>query len=143
MKQLERELAEAVRLAGPGRIVANQVLYHLGERAIEHAVLPACAELGVTLVAYSPFGSGSFPAPRSKGGQALAEIAARHGATPRQVALAYLVRDPRVAAIPKAARAEHVRENAAAAALELSAADRARLEQVFPLGKKPRSLPTI
>ncbi|HEX6882638.1 MAG TPA: aldo/keto reductase, partial [Planctomycetota bacterium] len=78
------QLAEAVRLAGPGQIVANQVLYHLEERAIEHAVLPACKRLGVTLVAYSPFGSGRFPGPRSAGGRVLAQVAARHTATPHQ-----------------------------------------------------------
>jgi len=139
----EQELAEAVRLAGPGRIACNQVLYHLGERAVEHAVLPTCERLGITLVAYSPFGSGRFPSPGSKGGRALAEIATRHGATPRQIALAYLVGNERVVTIPKSSREEHVRENAAAQDLELSADDVARIEQAFPLGSKPRSLPTL
>jgi diketogulonate reductase-like aldo/keto reductase len=139
----ERELAEAVRLAGPGRIACNQVLYHLGERAIEHAVLPACERLGVTLVAYSPFGSGRFPSPSSKGGRVLAELGARLGATPRQLALAFLLRNERVLTIPKSARADHVRENAAARELALSPADVARIEQAFPLGAKPRSLPTL
>jgi len=132
-----------VRLAGPGRIACNQVLYHLAERAVEHAVLPACERLGVALVAYSPFGSGRFPAASSKGGRVLAEIAGRLGATPRQVALACLVRNENVLTIPKSAREEHVRENAAAGALELSSADRASIEQAFPLGPKPRALPTI
>ena len=139
----EQELAEAARLAGPGRIACNQVLYHLGERAVEHAVLPTCERLGITLVAYSPFGSGRFPSPGSKGGRALAEIATRHGATPRQIALAYLVGNERVVTIPKSSREEHVRENAAAQDLELSADDVARIEQAFPLGSKPRSLPTL
>jgi diketogulonate reductase-like aldo/keto reductase len=139
----ERELAEAVRLAGPGRIACNQVLYHLGERAIEHAVLPACERLGVALVAYSPFGSGRFPGPSTKGGRVLAELGARLGATPRQLALAFLLRNERVLTIPKCAREEHMRENAAAQELELSPADVARIEQAFPLGAKPRALPTI
>ena len=139
----EHELEEAVRLAGPGRIACNQVLYHLGERAIEHAVLPACKRLGVALVAYSPFGSGRFPRASSKGGRVLAELATRLGATPRQVALAYLVRDENVLTIPKSARADHVRENARATALELSATDVAQIAHAFPLGPKPRSLPTI
>lgn len=138
-----RELDEAVRLAGPGRIACNQVLYHLGERAIEHAVLPACERLGVALVAYSPFGSGHFPMPSSKGGRVLAELAARLGVTPRQIALAFLLRNERVLTIPKCARPEHVRENAAAQGLELSVADLARIERAFPLGAKPRTLPTI
>jgi diketogulonate reductase-like aldo/keto reductase len=137
------ELAEAVRLAPPGRIACNQVVYHPGERAIEHAVLPTCERLGVTLVAYSPFGSGRFPGPRSRGGRALAELARELGATPRAVALAWLVRHPRVVAIPKAARAEHVLENARAAALALSPEQRSRLEAAFPLGRKPRALPSI
>lgn len=139
----EHALAEAVRLAGPGRIACNQVLYHLGERAVEHALLAACARLGVTLVAYSPFGSGRFPSASSKQGRALAEVASSLGATPRQVALAFLLRDGRTLTIPKSAHAEHVRENAAAAALRLPADALARLEQAFPLGAKPRSLPTI
>jgi len=139
----ERELAEAVRLAGPGRIACNQVLYHLGERAIEHAVLPACERLGVALVAYSPFGSGAFSGPSTKGGRVLAELGTRLGATPRQLALAFLLRNEHVLTIPKSAREEHVRENAAARELELSAADLARLAQAFPLGPRPRSLPTL
>ena len=76
-------------VAGHGRLACNQVLYHLGERAIEHAVIPWCERHGVAVVAYSPFGhAGGFPGPRTPGGRVLEEIAAAHGATPRQVALA-------------------------------------------------------
>jgi diketogulonate reductase-like aldo/keto reductase len=138
----ERELEAAARIAGPGRIACNQVLYHLGERAVEHAVLPACERLGITLVAYSPFGSGRFPGPRTPGGRVLAEVADRLSATPRQVALAFLVRNARVVATPKSAQVEHVRENAAAARLVLAPDDLARIEEAFPLGQKPRALPT-
>jgi diketogulonate reductase-like aldo/keto reductase len=139
----ERELAEAVRLAGPGRIACNQVLYHLEERRIEHAVLPFCEEHGIALVGYSPFGSGSFPKARSRGGRVLAQIAQARAATPRQVALAFLVRRPALFAIPKASRAEHARENAAAAALALDASELARLEQAFPLGRRRRGVPYL
>ncbi len=139
----ERELALAVRLAPPGRIACNQVLYHLGERAVEHAVLPACERLGVALVAYSPFGSGRFPSPRSRGGRVLAELARDLEATPRAVALAWLVRHPGVVAIPKAARTEHVLENARGAGLALSPEQRSRIATAFPLGRKPRTLPTL
>jgi len=137
------ELERAVALAGPGRIVCNQVLYHPLERAAEHRLLAACARLGVTLVAYSPFGSGRFPAPGSPGGRALAEVAARHGATARQVALAFVTRSAQVATIPKSAVPEHVRENAGASRLRLAAEDVARLEAAFPLGPEPRALPTL
>ena len=80
-------------VAGEGKIACNQVLYHLQERAIEHAVIPWCEQHGVAVVAYSPFGHNDFPKPRSKAGQVLQEIAEAHGATPRQVALAFLTRD--------------------------------------------------
>jgi len=134
---------EAVwKLAG-ARLACNQVLYHLQERAIEHAVLPWCEQHGVSVVAYSPFGSGAFPAPRSKGGRVLQAIAEAHGATARQVALAFLVQRASVLTIPKAGRVEHVEDNAAAAGLRLDAADIARIERAFPRGRRPRSLPML
>jgi diketogulonate reductase-like aldo/keto reductase len=134
------DLDAALRLAGPGRIACDQVLYHLQERAIEHAVLPWCAAHGVALVAYSPFGSGDFPAPQSPGGRVLAALARAHGATPRQVALAFLTRAPGTFAIPKAARAAHARENARPVAL--TPEDVRRLDAAFPRGE-PRPLPIL
>lgn len=139
----EDDLAELLELAEPGRIACNQVLYHLQERAIEHAVIPACERHGIAVVAYSPFGSGSFPPAQSKGGQVLARIAQTRGASPRQVALAFLTRHASVFAIPKAAKAEHAADNAAAGELNLSEAEIAQIDAAFPLGKKPRSLPMI
>jgi aryl-alcohol dehydrogenase-like predicted oxidoreductase len=139
------ELAEAAELAAPGRVTCDQVLYHLEERAIEHHVLPACARLGATLVAYSPFGSSGarFPGPETPGGRVLAELAAARGVVPRAVALAFLTRDERVAAIPKSAQVAHVRENASALALELEPAEIARIAAAFPRGPEPRALPTL
>jgi diketogulonate reductase-like aldo/keto reductase len=137
------DLEEAWEVAGPGRIVCNQVLYHLRERAIEHAVLPWCEEHDVAVVAYSPLGHGSFPGPRSTGGRILSQIAAAHGATPRQVALRFVVRRPSVFAIPKAARPEHAADNAGAGDLQLTDAELARIDAAFPLGPRPRELPTL
>ena len=137
------DLARAVAIAGPGAIACNQVLHHLGERAIEHALVPWCAARGIAVVGYSPFGSGDFPAPTSHGGRVLAEVAARLGATPRQVALAFLVgRSDVLFTIPKAARAAHVEENAAAGALVLGAADVARHDVAFPVRPR-RRLPVL
>lgn len=136
------DLEEAVALAGPGKIACNQVLYHLKERAIEHALLPRCQALGVALVGYSPFGAGEFPSPNSAGGKALKEIARAHGVTPRAVALRFLVREPGTFAIPKAASVRHVEENAAAGDLSLSAAELDRLDAAFPQGPA-RPLPTL
>ncbi|MEW9836269.1 aldo/keto reductase [Mesorhizobium marinum] len=136
------DLDEALAVAGAGRIACNQVLYHVQERAIEHAVIPWCERHGVAVVAYSPFGQGDFPGPSSAGGRALQEIADRHGATPRQVALAFLTRRPAVFAIPKASKAQHAAENAGAGDLALSDADIARIDKAFPLGR-PKGLPMI
>jgi diketogulonate reductase-like aldo/keto reductase len=136
-------LRQAERIAGPGRIACNQVLYHLQERAIEHAVLPWCAERAISVVAYSPFGSGDFPAPASPGGKTLQRIADAHHATPRQVALGFLTRTAPIFAIPKAADENHATDNAGAGTLELSPPDIAALEAAFPLGREPRHLPMI
>ena len=137
------DLDELAAAAGPARPACNQVLYHVNERAIEHAVLPWCEANGVAVTAYSPFGHDDFPAPGSPGGRVLARIAAAHGATARQVALAFLTRRPSVFAIPKASTPEHVAENAAAAGLCLSPAEIAEIEAAFPLGRRPRSLPML
>lgn len=137
------DLDEAYKLLGPGKLACNQVLYHLKERAIEHSVLPWCERHNVAVVAYSPFGHNEFPTPHSRGGQALAKIAAAYGATPRRVALAFLARRAQVFAIPKAATLAHVEDNAAAGELTLDAEDLASLDAAFPRGPEPRALPTI
>ncbi|GJD47339.1 2,5-diketo-D-gluconic acid reductase B [Methylobacterium crusticola] len=137
------DLDEALALAGPGRIACNQVLYHLEERAIEHAVLPWCRAHGVAVVAYSPFGHDRFPGPATPSGRVLAEVAAAHGATPRQVALAALTRGAGVFAIPKASSPAHAAENAGGGSLTLGAADLARIDAAFPLGPEPRHLPML
>jgi diketogulonate reductase-like aldo/keto reductase len=130
------DLAEAEGIAGPGKIACNQVLYHLEERGIEHAVIPWCEAHGVAVVGYSPFGHGGFPAPTSAGGRVLAEIATSHQATARQVALAFLTRRPSLFAIPKAASVAHAEDNAAAGSLDLSQAETARIDKAFPLGRR-------
>lgn len=136
------DLDEALGIAGPGRIACNQVLYHLEERGIEHRVIPWCEKNAVAVVGYSPFGHDGFPRAGSAGGKALAEVAARHAATPRQVALAFLTRRPSLFAIPKAADVAHVTDNAGAGALILSSEEAARIEAAFPVGR-PRSLAMI
>jgi len=138
------DLEEARAIAGDGRIACNQVLYHLKERSIEHAVLPWCEQHGVAVVGYSPFGhAGSFPGARTSGGRVLAEIAAAHDATPRQVALRFLVRRPSLFAIPKASSAEHVAENAGAGDLRLSRQELAMIDEAFPLDSRRRELPVL
>jgi diketogulonate reductase-like aldo/keto reductase len=138
------DLEEVYSLSGSYPPACNQVLYHLQERAIEHGVIPWCSTHGVAVVAYSPFGSASgFPAPQSAGGRVLRQIADLHGATPHQVALRFLLRDPALFAIPKASTLEHAVDNAKAGMLELSAAEVAQIDAAYPRGPRPRSLPMI
>jgi diketogulonate reductase-like aldo/keto reductase len=137
------DLNELLAVAGAGKIACNQVLYHLQERAIEHGVIPWCERNGVAVVAYSPFGHNDFPSANSKQGEVLQAIANAHRATPRQVALAFLTRLPALFAIPKAASADHAADNAAAGNLKLSTSQIASLDEVFPRGPKPRSLPML
>jgi diketogulonate reductase-like aldo/keto reductase len=138
------DLQEVAGIAGAGHPACNQVLYHLKERAIEHAVLPWCLNRGIAVVAYTPFGEtpAIFQA-HNRQGEALRSIAAAHDATVRQVALAFLLRHPNVFVIPKAASADHVTENAGAASLRLSDAEIAHIDAAFPRGKPRRGLPMI
>jgi diketogulonate reductase-like aldo/keto reductase len=97
----------------------------------------------VAVVAYSPFGHDRFPGPRTSGGQVLQRIAAAHGATARQVALRFLVRQAPLFTIPKASRLDHVAENAGAGDLRLTDAELAQIDRAFPLGPRPRELPML
>jgi len=127
----EEQLAEALRL---GDVACNQVLYSMSERHIEKNLLPLCRKHGVALVGYSPFYGFEETAE-------LEAVAKELRATPRQVALAFLVRLESTFAIPKASSLDHVRENAGAARLQLSASQIARLEKAFPLRVR-QELPT-
>jgi len=138
------DLDEVAAIAGAGHPACNQVLYHLQERAIEHAVLPWCRRHGTALVAYTPFGQSSAPFDaRTRQGKVLEKIAAAHQATSRQVALRFLLRHPEVFVIPKASSVAHVEENAGAAALELSEAELAAIDAAFPPARPRRGLPMI
>jgi diketogulonate reductase-like aldo/keto reductase len=126
------ELKEAEAAVRNHRLACNQVLYHLKERGIERRLLPYCASREIPVVAYSPFGQRDFPGPGTAGGKVLAEIGARHGRTPRQVALNFLTRHEDVFAIPKTAHVERVRENAGGAGWELDQRDIEAIDRAFP-----------
>jgi diketogulonate reductase-like aldo/keto reductase len=137
----EHELEQALAVAGPGRIACNQVLYHLGERSIEHAVVPWCRKHGVAVVGYTPFGRARFPP--VGGADVIAEIARQNGKTARQVALSFLTRDLDLFAIPKAANVEHVRDNAGARGFELSKEEVLAIDAAFPLPARRRGVPML
>jgi len=115
---------------------ADQVLYNLEARGIEFDLLPFCRRRGMPVMAYSPVGQGG-PMLRHR---ALAAVAARHGATPAQAAIAWTLRGPGVISIPKAVDPMHVRENAAARDLALTETDLAELDAAFPPPRRKRPL---
>jgi diketogulonate reductase-like aldo/keto reductase len=119
-----------------GDCAADQVLYNLENRGIEHDLLPFCRARGMPVMAYTPVGQAGALL-RHK---AVRAVAGRHGATPAQVAIAWTLRGPGVVSIPKAADPEHVRLNAAARDLRLSPEDLAALDAAFPPPKGKRSL---
>ena len=117
-----------------GRCAANQVYYSASRRGIEHDLVPWLREHALALMAYCPLDEGALARDAT-----LAAIGKTHGASAAQVAIAWLLSRPGVIAIPKAARAEHVDANLAAAELVLSAEDLARIDRHFPppRGKQP------
>lgn len=117
----------------------DQVLYNLEARGIEFDLLPWARAQGLPLMAYSPVGHGGDLLRHPT----LAEIAQRRGATPAQVALAWVLRQPQMIAIPKATNPEHVRDNAAAVGFELSEEDLRALDAAFPPPRKKRPLATL
>lgn len=132
------EMEALVRLPDGAACATNQVLYNLAERGTEFDLLPWMAARAMPVMAYTPLGQGR----RFLAGATLKEVAARHGVAPATVALAFLLARPGVIVIPKAARAEHVRENAAASSLRLDAADLAALDAAYPppAGKRPLAI---
>lgn len=120
---------------GGERCAANQVLYHVGSRGIEFDLLPWCAGRGVEIMAYCPLGQGALLRHR-----ALQALGKRLGATPAQVALAWLLARPGVCAIPKASSLAHVRENSASRGLTLDADALAALDRAFPPPRRKQPL---
>lgn len=129
------EMESLVALPNGDACAANQVYYSLGERAPEFALLPWQRARSIPLMAYSPIDQGDLAS--AKG---LHELAARRGATAAQLALAWLIAQPGVLAIPKAVREAHLRDNLAAAELELSDTELAAIEKMFPAPRRKTAL---
>lgn len=130
------ELAALHALPGGEACATNQVLYHLGSRGIEHSLLPWQREHGIPTMAYCPLAQAGGLRDDLLGHPAVMGIAARLGVTPAQVLLAWAIRpgngDRDVIAIPKAARPEHVEQNAVALYVKLDDDAYARLDAAFP-----------
>jgi diketogulonate reductase-like aldo/keto reductase len=117
----------------------NQVLYNLEQRGIEFDLLPWCQQHKMPVMAYCPIGQGG----KMLANATLKQVAARHGVTPAQVSLAWLLRQDGVIAIPKAVHPEHVRLNAQAAQLQLEAGDLEALDQAFHAPKRKQRLAMV
>ena len=130
------DMEELARLkGGVERIVTNQVLYNLERRGIDWDLLPWMRKRHRPIIAYSPVEEGLL----AHAQHVLKRVAERHDATPVQIALAWVVREDGVIAIPKAADPKHVRENRGAADIKLTKRDLEELDESFPPpeGKKP------
>src|SRR5712671_5444396 len=121
------DMQEWVGLSGGETVAANQILYNLGRRGPEFELIPWCRERRIAIMAYTPLEQG-----RMLGNRALGEVAARHGASAAQVALAWLLRQDGMIVIPKATQPAHVRDNRGALDLALDADDLAALDRAFP-----------
>lgn len=130
------DMEGALRTPGGSGIAANQVMYNLRRRGIGFDLLPWCRAHGIPVMAYSPLESGRREQERLFAEPALVEVAARHGATPAQVALAWLCAQDGVVAIPKAVDPAHVRANRAALDIVLTAEDLAALDGAFPAPRR-------
>jgi diketogulonate reductase-like aldo/keto reductase len=131
------DMDDVGRLPGGGEIVVNQVYYNLHHRGIEFDLLAWCREHQLPIMAYSPVDQG-----RLTDKKALAAVATRHNVTPAQVALAWVLRQPDMIAIPKAAKLEHVRQNREVLDLQLTPADLDELDHAFPAPKRKIPLET-
>jgi diketogulonate reductase-like aldo/keto reductase len=136
------DMQEAAALPEGAAVATNQVLYNLAQRGIEWDVLPWCRGRGMPVMAYSPLESTPGEQAGLLGNARLRAVAERHGATPAQVAVAWLLHQDGVAVIPKAVQPDHVRANRAALDLVLSAQDLADLDTGFPppRGRRPLAM---
>jgi diketogulonate reductase-like aldo/keto reductase len=133
------DLADMRELGEPA-CATNQVLYNLEQRGIEFDLLPWCQDQGMPLMAYCPLGQGEAKLLEHP---ALLDVARRHGAAPAQVALAWVLHQPGVIAIPKAVDPAHLRQNAGAADLRLTAEDLAIIDAAFPAPTRKRPLGVV
>lgn len=129
------DMAELVSVAGGRHCATNQVYFSLGERGAAHSLLPWLRERGLPMMAYSPIDQGALAQ-----AEVLRTVGARHGASAAQVALAWVLAQAGVVAIPKAVDPQHLRDNLAARDLVLDADDLARLDRAFPPPARKRPL---
>ncbi len=129
------DMKKAINLPTGKQIATNQVLYNLARRGIEWDLLPWCRENNIPIMAYSPIEQKAI----LKNSQ-LKSVASRHNATPAQIALAWLLQQQGIIAIPKASNPTHVKENSAALNIQLTQEDLTELDKAFPPPNRKMSL---
>ncbi|RWO02647.1 aldo/keto reductase [Mesorhizobium sp.] len=132
------EMEELVSLPAGDGVQTNQILYNLSQRGPEFDLAPWSRQRGIPLMAYSPVDQGVLARNAS-----LEAIAARHEATPAQLALAWVMAQDGVIAIPKASKHEHIRQNVAALDIELTREDFAEIDRAFPPPRRKQGLQMI
>ena len=132
------DLDDLHELANPA-CATNQVLYNLEQRGIEFDLLPWSQQQRLPVMAYCPIGQGGHMLAHAT----LKQVAARHAATPAQVALAWILRQEGVIAIPKAVRPEHVKLNAQAQDIRLEPGDLEALDQAFHAPQRKQRLAMV
>lgn len=137
------DLEELFAVPDGERCAVNQDLYHLGSRGVEYAVLPWMRSVGMPLMAYCPLAQAGDLRRGLTNDPAVVEVARRHGATPLQILLAFVLRDPMAIAIPRSGKPEHVLENVRACEIELSDDDLALLSRSFPAPGYPMPLDIV
>jgi diketogulonate reductase-like aldo/keto reductase len=133
------DIKELLAIENGSACAANQVLYHVGKRAIEPDLLRWSQKNKMPIMAYSPVGHRRGLLENST----LKKIAKRHDATPAQIALAWVLREPDVIAIPKASSEKHVRDNAQSAELKLTKEDLTEIDDTFPPPRSKEPLPML
>jgi diketogulonate reductase-like aldo/keto reductase len=133
------DMNELMSLEQGRKCSANQVLYNLENREIEFDLLPWSRTHKIPIMAYSPVGHSGELLKNA----VLRKIANRHNATPAQVALAWVLRQPEVIAIPKASTERHVRDNANSLKIKLTEEDLTALDREFPPPKSKKPLPML
>jgi diketogulonate reductase-like aldo/keto reductase len=131
-------MARVWRTPGGDGCAVNQVYYSASQRGIEHDLLPWQREHALPTMAYCPIDQGTLAAD-----PVFETIGARHGVSAAQAALAWVMREPDVIAIPKAVSAPHLRDNFAAAGLRLTARDLADVDAAFPPPDGPEPLAMV
>ena len=129
------DMEKAINLLNGKQIVTNQVLYNLARRGIEWDLLPWSRQHNIPIMAYSPIEQQAI-----LNNSVLKTVASRHNATPAQIALAWLLQQQGIIAIPKASNPEHVKENSAALDIELTQEDLDELDKAFPPPNRKMSL---